>query len=578
MRCWCKERFVGCRRGRGLTSPWQSPLHVSSGNGDVDLVKLLLKKGADLSRTDDKGFTPLHSACKAGHLEVVSTLLEARSDVCQRTAEGNTPFHLLVSVTPPKDISPFFQTLEAMKTAGADLDERNDFGETPLHCACSLNMEKTALWLIRQGVDVNLGDTQGDTALHNAAAQGSESLVTLLIRAGASLTRSGANGTARYVAEMAERAEIVYLIDDLSKEVPAERQTPCIVINGKKIDSQQLEEYRELYKAACSQIGTKIKSLSVTKSSKANQVINEISEQAATYSFIIKILRINQQLLEPQDLTEILWSGFLWDDKGARLWYRVESNSLVGYAEPLQTPDSTAQPVTTIELQGNVSFRAYAKQPQMVTLIRVGSFSLKTEEHYSIDTSFESDSRYFLRTLVRVSGSPVEFIDSKQLISMINRLASERKLHSPRAENGSPMSEASHIRAKRSSSTSSVRIRSSTSSIRSAFQKNVSTTIASPPRLGSTLKTHSASKDLRKSVQPATADPEQSRYGAITDDGTILSTNFSSFFYSETFPSIQMTEVDSNEKHSYILTSGCLRSTMQYLLLHCHPALFGRFL
>lgn len=47
-----------------------SPLHVACMSGDLGAARCLLKHGADVGVTNDKGSTPLHWACSRGHTKV----------------------------------------------------------------------------------------------------------------------------------------------------------------------------------------------------------------------------------------------------------------------------------------------------------------------------------------------------------------------------------------------------------------------------------------------------------------------------------------------------------------------------
>jgi ankyrin repeat protein len=49
----------------------QTPLHVASELGNMDLVQLLLDSGANVTVTNANGQTPLHLACAKGHTDVV---------------------------------------------------------------------------------------------------------------------------------------------------------------------------------------------------------------------------------------------------------------------------------------------------------------------------------------------------------------------------------------------------------------------------------------------------------------------------------------------------------------------------
>ncbi len=66
--------------------------------------------------------------------------------------------------------------------AGADLDEIDDLGRSPLHRAPDV---QTARLLIARGVDVQAKDAAGETPLHLASAAGDAERVRLLIAAGA---------------------------------------------------------------------------------------------------------------------------------------------------------------------------------------------------------------------------------------------------------------------------------------------------------------------------------------------------------------------------------------------------------
>lgn len=53
----------------------QTPLHVASREGHAAIVRLLLRMGADPLSASGSGFLPMHYACWKGHLEVTRELL-----------------------------------------------------------------------------------------------------------------------------------------------------------------------------------------------------------------------------------------------------------------------------------------------------------------------------------------------------------------------------------------------------------------------------------------------------------------------------------------------------------------------
>jgi ankyrin repeat protein len=61
---------------------------LASNHGHVDVVKLLLEKGADMTVRNREGWTPLHSASNSGHIDVVKLLLEKDADVTVANENG----------------------------------------------------------------------------------------------------------------------------------------------------------------------------------------------------------------------------------------------------------------------------------------------------------------------------------------------------------------------------------------------------------------------------------------------------------------------------------------------------------
>jgi ankyrin repeat protein len=69
-------------------------LCVAAYNGHLEVVKLLLEKGADIEHKDNDGRTPLCVAAYNGHLEVVRLLLEKGADIEHKDNDGRIPFSL----------------------------------------------------------------------------------------------------------------------------------------------------------------------------------------------------------------------------------------------------------------------------------------------------------------------------------------------------------------------------------------------------------------------------------------------------------------------------------------------------
>lgn len=86
-----------------------SPLHYAAdgfitgpawdAKRQVDTIRCLIHKGADIQVQDKNGATPLHRAVRTRCAAAVRCLLSAGSDPTMRNKSGNTPFHLAVQNT-----------------------------------------------------------------------------------------------------------------------------------------------------------------------------------------------------------------------------------------------------------------------------------------------------------------------------------------------------------------------------------------------------------------------------------------------------------------------------------------------
>ncbi|KAK7473413.1 hypothetical protein BaRGS_00035340 [Batillaria attramentaria] len=76
------------------TSPSPATLFAACEGGDVEAVKSLLDRGANVNATDKKNRTPLHVACTSGGKTMVEVLLEKGASTEVQDDEGNTPLHL----------------------------------------------------------------------------------------------------------------------------------------------------------------------------------------------------------------------------------------------------------------------------------------------------------------------------------------------------------------------------------------------------------------------------------------------------------------------------------------------------
>ncbi|KAL9999862.1 putative ankyrin repeat-containing domain-containing protein [Helianthus debilis subsp. tardiflorus] len=132
-----------------------APLHSAASSGNVEIVKILLDRGADVNLKNDGGRTALHYAASKGWVKV-----------------GCTPLHRAASTGNS-------ELCELLIEEGADIDAVDRAGQTPIMTAVICHNKDVhteliqctcvALLLIRHGADVDVEDKEGYTVLGRAS-------------------------------------------------------------------------------------------------------------------------------------------------------------------------------------------------------------------------------------------------------------------------------------------------------------------------------------------------------------------------------------------------------------------------
>lgn len=115
----------GGRVDRALRRGGWTPLYSACHCGHLDVVRLLLEKGADLNKVDTNDWTALYVACWHGHLDVARLLAEKGADLNKADDDGWTPLYLAC-------VHGHLAIAQLLAEQGADLDKADDDGATPL--------------------------------------------------------------------------------------------------------------------------------------------------------------------------------------------------------------------------------------------------------------------------------------------------------------------------------------------------------------------------------------------------------------------------------------------------------------
>ena len=155
-----------------------SALGAASAQGHLQVVQLLLDKGADINFQSEYYGSALGAASARGHLQVVQLLLDRGANLYQRDFQGRTAI-LHACRSGEKDIVQMYTNL-APDLGVLDYQSRNC-----LHFPASHGHVDLVNWLLEQGLDPNSIDRDGWTPLHWAARNGSVGVAQLLGKAGA---------------------------------------------------------------------------------------------------------------------------------------------------------------------------------------------------------------------------------------------------------------------------------------------------------------------------------------------------------------------------------------------------------
>lgn len=136
----------------------------------------------------------------------VLTAINAGADVNEKDCRGNTPLHYAAWEGNA-------EIIQLLINAGSLINEKNSADYTPLHFAATNGNIDSVRLLINAGADINQKSPIGGTPLNQAARAGHVEIVRLLINMGAHLNeKDSAERTPLHAAAERNHVEIVRLL------------------------------------------------------------------------------------------------------------------------------------------------------------------------------------------------------------------------------------------------------------------------------------------------------------------------------------------------------------------------------
>ena len=193
-----------------LVDPPAVLLSTAISNGDIEQIRLLIARGADLTASKHRNTAPLHQAVAQGKKHIVEFLIDQGADVNGRIRLGDTPLNIAaehgnkeivelllnkgadINATGYLELTPLHKAasgkhidiVELLLSKGADVHAAGESGLTPLHYAAMGGDKAIMSAMIARGADIRARETTGLTPLHRAAYCGSREAIELLIAHG----------------------------------------------------------------------------------------------------------------------------------------------------------------------------------------------------------------------------------------------------------------------------------------------------------------------------------------------------------------------------------------------------------
>ncbi|KAJ8285347.1 hypothetical protein GJAV_G00025790 [Gymnothorax javanicus] len=163
------------------------PLLIAAGCGNVQIIEVLMRKGAEIQAHDKSGANAIYYAARHGHVGTLKFLHEKECPLDIQDKSGETALHVAARYGN-------VDVVQYLCSVHADPDVADREQETPLHCAAWHGYSTVARALCEAGCSVNVKNREGESPLLTASARGFRDIVECLLEHGADMDSTDKDG------------------------------------------------------------------------------------------------------------------------------------------------------------------------------------------------------------------------------------------------------------------------------------------------------------------------------------------------------------------------------------------------
>lgn len=166
-------------------------IEAAAAHGTVEILEICAKAKVPFNQSTDAGVRPIHAAAKAGNLEAVKWLIEHGADKNAAYYKENSDDNSIEKITPLLLAILFkkWHTAEWLLENDASLKTWSLDHSSPLHNVDTNDGHHVVELLIARGADVNEKDSLGNTPLKYAITGRHEAIAKILLNNGAEVSK-----------------------------------------------------------------------------------------------------------------------------------------------------------------------------------------------------------------------------------------------------------------------------------------------------------------------------------------------------------------------------------------------------